>query len=95
MDAAIVVDKNLNKVYTTKIKKYEELLEILRDTKGINQRLVIPIIISVNGLIHKQTTQILNKNFQTKIDWRTVARNIVVQNMKDIMFYNGVNIDTE
>ena len=35
------------------------------------------------------------KKERIAIDWITVVRNILVRNMKDVLYYNGVNLNLE
>ena len=94
-DAAIVADHNLHKTFAHKIRKYEELVEFFGTSIKIKEKIIIPIVVSINGLIHRDTVNLIKNKLRRQIDWRTVIRNIVVRNMKDIMFYNGVNVSLE
>ena len=94
VDAAVVADANINKTYMQKIAKYQELLDVLRTTSNIKEHIIIPIVVSVNGLIHKGSVEWVKK-IRRKVDWTTTVRNIITRNMKILMYYNGVNVDIE
>lgn len=94
MDAAIVADHNVNKVYLKKINKYEDLTQFFREVQPIKEKIIVPIIMSVNGLIHAETVKMLKK-LKINIDWTTTVRNILARNMIDLMYYNGVNISDD
>lgn len=53
IDIGIPLDDNLEKVYQEKIHKYSPLAEELRTIWEIRKVKILPIIISANGLIHK------------------------------------------
>ena len=94
MDAALVADHNIHKTFAHKLKKYDELIEFFKSGMRVRKEVIIPLVISINGLIHKDTIRLLKKE-RIAIDWITVVRNILVRNMKDVLYYNGVNLNLE
>ena len=94
VDATIVADKNLDKGYISKINKYETLADFFRTATNIRRTNIVPIVMSTNGLIHKKSTEWIKK-WRQNINWTVIIRNIIVRNMKTIMYYNGVNIDLQ
>ncbi|KAL1448298.1 hypothetical protein WDU94_008925 [Cyamophila willieti] len=53
IDVSIPLDENLHKAYMEKKKKYEDLKSKLIRMYNLNKVKIIPIIISSNGLVHK------------------------------------------
>ena len=95
MDATVVADRNMNKAYTAKINKYETLVDFFRTATQIKHATIIPMVVSINGLVHKESTKWIKNTLKQRIDWNTVLRNLVVRNMKTIMYYNGINMDCQ
>ena len=85
----------MHKVFAHKLKKYEELIEFYESALKIKEKLIVPMVVSVNGLVHRNTTELLSRKLRMTIDWNTTVRNILVRNMKDLMYYNGVNVSLE
>ena len=61
----------------------------------IKHATIILIVVSINGLVHKESTKWIKNTFKQRIDWNTVFPNLVVRNMKTIMYYNGINMDCQ
>ena len=91
IDVAIVADHNLNKGYIHKINAYTRLSQHLREKLRITTVKIVPVIASINGLINKQSIQDLQE-IGISIDWKKIMKDIVIRNMQDLMFYNGVNM---
>lgn len=90
-DVAIVADHNLNKAYINKVNKYTILGQKLKEIQGFINFQVIPVIISVNGLINRHTIEDLKRE-EIKIPWSKVVRDIIIKNMQDVIYYNKWNI---
>lgn len=61
IDVTIPLDDNLAPAYSQKINKYEELRRQLKHIYNTNHVTILPIVISSNGLIHKNNVQNLQK----------------------------------
>ena len=55
---------------------------------------IVPVIISIHGLIHKQSVTDL-KEIGIEINWKKLIKDIVIRNMQDLLYYNGVNMSFE
>ncbi|BFU20666.1 hypothetical protein, conserved [Entamoeba histolytica] len=86
IDVAICQDNNLELNYIHKINKYKELQEKLRNNREIIYVEIIPIILSINGLIHKESARRL-KTLKLQLEFPKILRTIIIKNMKDLMFY--------
>ena len=53
---------------------------------------IIPVIATTNSWGKKQSVEDL-KEIDIEINWKKVIKDIVIINMQDVMFYNGVNMD--
>ncbi|BFU22537.1 hypothetical protein, conserved [Entamoeba histolytica] len=83
---AICQDNNLELNYIHKINKYKELQEKIRNNREIKYVEIIPVILSINGLIHKESAKRL-KSLKLQLDFSTIIQTIIIKNMKDLMFY--------
>lgn len=54
IDVTIPLDDNIDRAYKEKIRKYEELAYELRMIWGAKRVKIEPVVISANGLIHKE-----------------------------------------
>ena len=93
IDVAIVADHNIRIAYVKKLNRYRRLVRELNKIEKSNY-IIIPVIMTISGLINQETIKQL-KRYQINIDWNKVVRDIVVRNMQDLMFYNGVSIEEE
>lgn len=57
IDIAVPLDQNLQKTATEKIQKYQDLAYGLKRVYQLNKAIVLPFVISANGLIHKDFTR--------------------------------------
>lgn len=57
VDVAIPFDDNVQKARGEKIRKYQELCHELKEMYGLSRVVVVPIVISVNGLVPKMTVE--------------------------------------
>ena len=92
LDVAIVKDDVVNKTYSNKVSKYIQLSQKLHDEKGLKKVFIIPVILSINGLISKHTVRRLIE-FEFNIKWPPIIRELLITQMKDIMFYLNQHID--
>ena len=53
---------------------------------------IIRVIATINGWVKKQSVEDQKENY-IEINWKKVIKDIVIRNMQDVMFYNGVNMD--
>ena len=72
--------------------KYQQLSQKLHDEKGLKKCYIIPVIISTNGLLNKHTVQRLI-DLEINIKWPPIIRELLIHQMKDIMFYLNQHID--
>lgn len=61
IDIKIPLDDNIHTAYTEKIMKYEDLKRQVKNMYQLEEVRVIPIIITTNGLVHKNTEDNLKK----------------------------------
>ncbi|KAL1446559.1 hypothetical protein WDU94_012428 [Cyamophila willieti] len=61
IDVTIPLDDNVSKAYSTKLTKYEDLRRQIKRINEFNEVSILPIVISSNGLIHKNTMANLEK----------------------------------
>ena len=85
-DVAICQDRNKELNYIYKINKYKELQEKLRQSRELTYVEIILVILSINGLIHKETVRRL-KTLKLQIDFPKILRTIIIKNMKYLIFY--------
>ena len=71
---------------------YQQLSQKLHDEKGLKKAYIIPVILFTNGLLNKYTVQRLI-DMEINIKWPPIIRELLIQQMKDIMFYLNQDID--
>ena len=91
-DVSIVKDCKVRETYSQKVGKYQQLSQKLHDEKGLKKSYIIPVIISTNGLLNKHTVQRLI-DLEINIKWPPIIRELLIHQMKDIMFYLNQHID--
>ena len=79
-DVSIVNKKYLEERFKTKNKKYSELALNLKEMSGLKYSMVIPVIVSVEGLIHKKSVELLDQA-GIKINWGKSITNILFFNV--------------
>ncbi|KAI5735775.1 hypothetical protein M8J77_022519 [Diaphorina citri] len=79
IDVTIPLDENINTAYSIKIAKYEDLRRQLKHIYNTNNVSILPIVITSNGLIHKNTIINLEK---LKI---SNARNVVKKCQRSVI----------
>ncbi|KAL1455720.1 hypothetical protein WDU94_009793 [Cyamophila willieti] len=57
VDVTIPLDENINTAYMNKIVKYEDLKRQVKNMYNLNNVNILPIVISTNGLVHKNTRE--------------------------------------
>ncbi|MBV2145222.1 MAG: hypothetical protein KTM48_00520, partial [Wolbachia endosymbiont of Pissodes strobi] len=57
IDFAVPQDYNMAKTYAEKIRKYEQLAREVKQMWQLDNVRILPLIISVNGLVHKNTSK--------------------------------------
>ncbi|EMD47881.1 reverse transcriptase, putative, partial [Entamoeba histolytica KU27] len=90
IDMTIVRDKNISKAFTDKINMYSKLHKHIRKIERLVRVIVIRVVITVSGLINKETVRLL-KAEGIEIPWEIMTRENVITNMKDLMRYCGDN----
>ncbi|KAL1446767.1 hypothetical protein WDU94_003646 [Cyamophila willieti] len=61
IDVTVPLDENLQKAYSTKLTKYEDLKQQLKHMYDLTSVNILPIVISANGLVHKRTAENIKK----------------------------------
>ena len=64
----------------------------ISDVNNINKKNCVVSVLNSNDVIIDEAYIRENRII---IDWITVVRNILVRNMKDVLYYNGVNLNLE
>ena len=82
-DVSIVNKKYLEERFKTKNKKYSELALNLKEMSGLKYSMVIPVIVSVEGLTHKKSVELLDQA-GIKINWGKAITGMLVYNIKMI-----------
>ena len=82
-DVSIVKRENLEEAYTKKIQNYEEPTRLTKDLKNLSYSETIPIIITVEGIIHKKSAEALEK-IGLKIRWEKVLYKLLIFNVNMI-----------
>src|SRR6266478_3424239 len=79
IDVAHPLDTNLNQTFQNKIIKYRDLAEEIRKMWHLEKTVIIPIIVSANGLIHSNQLEFLEKlNIPEKIIF-DIKRNTILE----------------
>jgi hypothetical protein len=79
IDLAHPNDHNLNETFSNKIIKYTDLADEIKQMWKLDSVIVVPIVISVNGLIHPKILKFSDKiNLPTKIV-HTCQRSVVLE----------------
>ncbi|BFU18089.1 hypothetical protein, conserved [Entamoeba histolytica] len=84
----IVADHNINGTYLKKRNMYKELKNILMKIEKLKDVRIIPVVISIIGLINKESNKLI-KELKIDIDIEKEAKNLVIQNMIDVIEYCG------
>ncbi|BFU18995.1 hypothetical protein, conserved [Entamoeba histolytica] len=82
----IVADHNINGEYWKKRNKYKELKNILMKIEKLKDVRIIPVVISINELINKESIKLI-KELKIDIDIFKEVKNHVIENMMDVMEY--------
>lgn len=61
IDMTVPLDENLQKAYSTKLTKYDDLKQQLRHMYDLTSVNILPIVISANGLVHRRTAENMKK----------------------------------
>ena len=48
---------------------------------------IIPVVITINGFIHKKTVAELKKELGVKLKYEEIIKNLLIKEMKDLMYY--------
>ncbi|BFU23193.1 hypothetical protein, conserved [Entamoeba histolytica] len=82
----IVADHNINGAYWKKRNKYKELKNRLMKIEKLKDVKIIPVVISINGLVNKESNKLI-KELKIEIDIEKEVKNLVIKNMMDVMEY--------
>lgn len=61
LDFSVPLDDNIDRAYNEKKNKYEHLGDCIKDQWHIQKIIIMPIIISANGLVHRKTVKHLEE----------------------------------
>jgi len=84
IDIAIVNTNRMNEAYKSKIDTYKDTSVKIKQEKELNSIRVIPVIISNDGLIYKQTTALMEE-VGIKVDWDEAIREVLHINQEIII----------
>ncbi|BFU25060.1 hypothetical protein, conserved [Entamoeba histolytica] len=84
----IVADHNINGAYWKKRNMYKELKNRLMKIEKLKDVKIIPVVISINGLINKESNKLI-KELKIEINIEKEIKNLVIKNMMDVMKYCG------
>ena len=87
-DVTIVADCNIKKAYIEKKRTYHTLKLRLKEVKNMIKVYVIPIVITINGIINEATVSFFESH-KIKINWPKIIKDTVLQNMKRLINYLG------
>ncbi|BFU26583.1 hypothetical protein, conserved [Entamoeba histolytica] len=82
----VVTYHNINGVYLKKRNMYKELKNILMKIEKLKDVKIIPVVISINGLVNKESNKLI-KELKNDIDIEKEIKNNGIQNMIDVMEY--------
>ncbi len=80
---SIVKKENLKQSYENKIRQYTEPTLITKQKMGLKYSRVIPIIITVEGIIHKLTAEALEE-IGLKVNWEKILYKLLIFNVNMI-----------
>ncbi|BFU24450.1 hypothetical protein, conserved [Entamoeba histolytica] len=84
----IVADHNINGAYWKKRNMYKELKNILMKIEKLKDVRIIPVGISINGIINKESIKLI-KELKIEINIVKEIKNLVIQNMMGVIEYCG------
>ncbi|BFU18598.1 hypothetical protein, conserved [Entamoeba histolytica] len=87
-DMTIVDDNNINGAYLKKRNMYKELKNKLMKIEKLKDVRIIPVIISINGLVNKESNRLI-KELKIEIDIEKEIKNHIIKNMMNVMEYCG------
>ena len=67
---------------------YKELKNRLMKIEKLKDVKIIPVVISINGLVNKESIRLI-KELKIEIDIVKEVKNLVIKNMMDVMEYCG------
>ena len=86
IDVTIVCDSKIREAYIRKVGKYYRLQERIRRDRNMRFVRIIPVVFTISGFIHKKSAKEL-KELGLKIDYPIIIKNMLVQEMKEVMYY--------
>ena len=87
IDTTIVADENISRAYIKKVAKYWTLQEVVRREREMKYVRIIPVVITINGFIHKKSVAELKKELGVKLKYEEIIKNLLIKEMKDLMYY--------
>ncbi|MBV2145626.1 MAG: hypothetical protein KTM48_02745, partial [Wolbachia endosymbiont of Pissodes strobi] len=61
IDIAVPLDQNIQKTFSEKLLKYQDLAYDLKNTYQLKEVVILPFVISCNGIVHKEFRNNLKK----------------------------------
>ena len=83
LDMSIVHRSKLEEVYKKKLKQYTQPTLLTKQMMGLRYSRVIPIIITVEGIIHKLTAEAFEE-IGIKVDWGKILYKLLIFNINMI-----------
>ena len=74
------------RAFSEKIHKYNQLQIKLKRIYNAKTSIIIPIVISTNGLVYKQSLKLLTQ-YNITLEWEQLIRKIIIRNMQSICKY--------
>ena len=84
IDIAIVNTNRIKETFKIKIESYNNTSILIKQEYKLSSIMVIPVIITNDGLIHKQTITLMNQ-FSIKVDWNKAIREVLHINQELII----------
>ena len=91
-DVTVVKNDRARSAYSEKVNNYRELAERLRKDRGLKRIIITPVVVTTSGLISRYSIQKLIE-CEFNIKWPPVIRELIIHQMKDIMFYLNQHLD--
>ncbi len=76
IDITIVKDEKISKVYINKVNKYGTLLNMILKDKELKYVRIIPIILTINGFVHKKSLYELKNELKINIKFDIIFKNV-------------------
>ena len=86
IDPTITNEEHMFRAFSEKIHKYNQLQIKLKRIYNAKTSIIIPIVISTNGLVYKQSLKLLTQ-YNITLEWEQLIRKNIIRNMQSICKY--------